>query len=140
VEFHVHAALGHLNAFALEQFALETGVRLTNQEFSGEAHHAVPGNAFAGGACGHSAAGAACSAPETKSPSKPRVGDNPPARDLFHELIYRSPRHSGDTFRRESLQRSLSLILWLRVQCNDRLREEQLRQARVETADGVLDE
>jgi hypothetical protein len=94
VELHIHAAFGHLHAFGFEEFALQAGVGLADQKFSAKTNDAMPGNAFSGGACGHCTASTARSAAEPKSFCEPPVGDNPAARNLFHEPVNRSPGHS----------------------------------------------
>ena len=57
--FQVDAALGHLHAFAFEEFALQGGVGFTDQELSASSENAVPGNALAARRCSH---GMACGA------------------------------------------------------------------------------
>jgi len=93
VFFHVHARFTKGNAFRFEEFALQTGVRLADQQLSAIANHAVPRNAFPGGACRHRSAGAARSAPQTESFGKAPIGNNPPAGNSFHERENRSPGH-----------------------------------------------
>jgi hypothetical protein len=43
----VDARLDHRHAFAFEEFSLQGGVRLTDEELSARAQNAMPGNAFA---------------------------------------------------------------------------------------------
>src|SRR5438874_2488855 len=91
VLLHIHARLEKSYAFAFQKFALQTGIWLTDQQFSFVADHAMPGNTFAGGACGHCMASTAGSSAEPKSLGKSAVGDNPSARDPFDEGVDGSP-------------------------------------------------
>ena len=93
MECQVYAALGHLHAFTFQKFALQAGVGFADQEFAAVADHTMPGDAFSGGAGGHCTASTTGSAAEPESFSEPPVGDNPPARNLFHKSENRSPGH-----------------------------------------------
>jgi hypothetical protein len=55
VQFHVHAALRDLNAFGFEEFALERGIRLADEDSAPSAENAMPGYPFAAGSGAHSA-------------------------------------------------------------------------------------
>ena len=92
-ELHVDAALGHAHAFAFEKFPLQAGMGLANQQLTAETDHSMPGDTFSRRACGHRPAGAARTAAELKSLSKPSVGDNPAARNLFHKGVHPDPGH-----------------------------------------------
>lgn len=63
----VNARFRDQNILAFEQLSLQAGVRLADKDFAIFTDDAVPGNAFAGGAGAHSAAGAASAAAEAQS-------------------------------------------------------------------------
>jgi hypothetical protein len=46
VELHVHAGFAKCNAFRFEEFPLQAGVRLSNEQLTAVAHDAVPRDAF----------------------------------------------------------------------------------------------
>lgn len=55
MQLHVHAALGHLDAFGFEKFSLQGSVGFSDEEFPTGTKDAMPGNCFAGGTSGHGA-------------------------------------------------------------------------------------
>lgn len=69
---HVDSRFDYRDAFALEEFFLERGIGLADQELAGCAENAVPGDAFSGGRGGHGAAGAAGATAEAQ-----KFGDGP---------------------------------------------------------------
>jgi len=59
MELEIDAAFGHGDAFGFKEFALETGVGFTNEEFASCAEDAMPRDAFAGRTCRHRMTGGA---------------------------------------------------------------------------------
>jgi hypothetical protein len=47
VQVHVNAALGHLDAFGFEEFALKGSVRFADEEFAASSHDTMPWDCFA---------------------------------------------------------------------------------------------
>src|SRR5205809_2810088 len=93
VALQVHARLNDFDAFAFEEFSLEGGVRLANEDFAALADDAMPGNAFAGRSGGHGASSAARAARKAQCFRQRPISKNPAARNLFHEAKNRIPRH-----------------------------------------------
>ncbi len=62
----VDAGLGDFDAFGFEEFFLEGGVGLADEDFAALADHAMPGNAFSRGSGGHGTPGAACAAAQAQ--------------------------------------------------------------------------
>jgi len=60
VLLHVDAALGHLDAFGLEEFSLQGSVRLADEKFPTCTNDAMPGNSLSGRAASHGATGSSC--------------------------------------------------------------------------------
>lgn len=91
MEFHIDAKFQQFHALGFKQLALQRGVRFANQQFAARAHYAMPGDAFPRRRSGHRSACGSRATREAQSFSKRPIGDNPSARDLFHELVHRTP-------------------------------------------------
>jgi hypothetical protein len=89
----LYAFFGQLHALAFEKFALQAGVRLADQQSSTGTYDAMPGDSSAARASGHGASGAARAAGQLQRLRNLAIGRNAPARDFFHQLIYRIPIH-----------------------------------------------
>lgn len=89
--FHVDSGFEESDAFGFEKFALQTGVRLANQEFAAVANYAMPGDGLSGRSCGHCPACSPCASAEPQSFRESSVGKNTTARNLFYEGVDRSP-------------------------------------------------
>jgi hypothetical protein len=135
--FHVHARFAECDAFRFQEFALQTGIRLTDQQFTAIANHAMPGNAFPGGACRHGPAGTARSTPQAKGFGNPSIGNNPPAGNSFHEREHRSPGHVVSLSPFAHLQ---ILHKELPILSKEAVAGSVPSPARVEMAGGVLNE
>ena len=70
----LEAGFHNAHAFAFEEFFLQRGVRLADEDFSLLANNAMPGDSFSGGSGGHGAARAACAAAETQDSSEAPIG------------------------------------------------------------------
>jgi hypothetical protein len=64
---YIDAGFDNRNAFAFEEFALQAGVRFTNEDFAVGAENAVPGNASARWTGSHRAASTSCAADQAQS-------------------------------------------------------------------------
>ena len=67
MRFQVDSGFDDFYAFGFEEFFLERGVGLADQDFAAFANYAMPGDAFSGGGGGHGAACAASAAGKAQS-------------------------------------------------------------------------
>ena len=81
---HVYRAAVDRYAFARQKSALETGMRLGNQQFSARADNTVPGDALFRRARRHRVTDRASASGQTKRLRDFSVGGDTPARNLFH--------------------------------------------------------
>ena len=95
MQSHVHAKFQQFYPFGFQQSALQRGIRFANQQFATRAHHAVPRNAFPRRRSRHCPACGSRAARQMQSFRQRSIGNNPSARDLFHELINATPGHLG---------------------------------------------
>jgi hypothetical protein len=90
---HIDFAFCHRNAFSFEQTPLQAGMRLRDQEPSAGADNAVPRNAAASRASGHSVTSGTRSAAQPQRAGNFTVRCNAAARDFLYECIHTLPRH-----------------------------------------------
>ena len=89
----VDARFDDCDALAFEQAPLKRCIWVADENSAGFADDAVPGNASSRWGSGHGAASRTCSAAQAQGFCQPPICENPPARDLFHEIIDRLPGH-----------------------------------------------
>lgn len=86
-------------AFAFEQASLQCRLRLAYEDMAPGAHDAVPRDTVTRGAGGHRAASGARATAQPDGSRELAVGENTPARNLFHQAVDGAPGHvfSGKT-------------------------------------------
>jgi hypothetical protein len=99
VLFHIDTAFRHGDAFGFQKAALQAGVRLGDEQTSASAHYAVPRNATAGRAGGHSVTGSSCAAAETKFAGYFTVCSDAASRYFFDQFVHGIPGHRSSCSR-----------------------------------------